>query len=272
MKLRIPEQSDSDKNSALPTHPRKIKKWLAGLPHANMGEMTRQIFSTIREINRTKIPAKHRLEIMEMLRMPCRGIFDNLEKYFINRTFPLPEKSKKIVNLNQSLLQEIILGYKIIIQHAADKIEKVDHKRQAIAMVRAIKYQSELFLRASEVYSSVPANTWHDAHQIFAHAIDTKLHDKIINDDEHPNKKTTIEDTYKQMLLFSLSRPTAMRQSDSDRVYNKLYDWIAQTKLGIQTQENQINRFFCVRIEEDRPPSYLNQDDCDSDNKIFTLA
>ena len=270
MKLRIPQQSEAQ-DSTFPNHPRKVKKWLADLPQANMGEITRQIFGAVREINRRKIPAKQRLEILEMLRTPSRSIFDNLKKYFINRTFPLPEKSKKIVTLNQALLQEMALGYKIIIQQAATKSEKVDNKSLTISIARAIKYQSELFLRASEIYASVPAHIWQETHQIFAYAIDTKLHRNMVDDSENPNKKASIEDIYKQMLLFSLSRPTAMRQSDSERVYNKLYNWSAQTNLGDQTQENQVNRFFCARIEEDRPPSYVNQQDCNSDNRVFTL-
>ena len=270
MKLPIPTQSN-DQDCAYPTNPRQAKKWLADLPQANMGEMTKQIFSAVRELNRTKIPAKHRFEIMEMLRTPSRGIFNNLKKYFINRTFPLPEKSRKIVNLNQALLQEISLSYKIITQQVADKTEKIDKKHHATVIARAIKYQSEMFLRASEIYASVPKNTWHDAHQMFAYAVEAKLHQNIIEDIEHPNKKTSIESVYKQMLLFSLSRPTALRQSDSERVYKKLYNWAAQANLGDKTQENQIDRFFCTRIEEDRPPSYLTQQDCDSDNKVFTL-
>ncbi|MDH5710090.1 MAG: hypothetical protein OEZ15_00280 [Gammaproteobacteria bacterium] len=270
MKLHIPEQSDA-RDGGYPTHPKKVKKWLADLPQANMGEITKQIFSAIRELNRTKIPAKQRLEIMEMLREPCRSIFNNLKKYFINRTFPLPEKSKKIVNLNQSLLQEMALSYKIIIKQADDKSDKVDDKSQSIAIARATTYLSELLLRASEIYASVPDNTWQDAHQMFAYAVDNKLHRNVVNDNESPIQKTTIEDIYKHMLLFSLSRPTALRQSDSERVYKKLYEWVKQTNLGVQTQENQIDRFFCARIEEDRPPSYLGLNDCNSENKVFTL-
>ena len=270
MKLNIPEQSDNQ-DSTFPAHPRKVKKWLADLPQANMGEITRLIFGAIRELNRRKIPAKHRLEIMEMLREPSRSIFDNLKKYFINRTFPLPEKSKKIITLNQALLQEMALGYKIIIQQTASKSDKVDNKSLTIAMARAIKYQSELFLRASEIYATVATNIWKDTHQIFAHAIDTKLYKKTIKDSENPNKKTNIEELYKQMLLFALSRPAAMRQSDSERVYNKFYNWVKQTNIGTQVDEDQINRLFCARVEEDQPPSYLNPQDCNSDNRIFTL-
>ena len=106
MKLHIPEQQAPAKG-ATPQHPRKLKKWLASLPHANMGEMTRQIYGAVRDLNRQTMPNKYRIENMELLREPARNIFSNLEKHFINRTLPLPEKSQKIVYLNQSLLREI---------------------------------------------------------------------------------------------------------------------------------------------------------------------
>ena len=91
MKLYIPEQSESVVD-AFPSHPRKVKKWLAALPQSNMGEMTRQIFNAVRQLNRQKMSNKQRLENMEMLRKPTREIFQNLEKYFINLTLPLPDK------------------------------------------------------------------------------------------------------------------------------------------------------------------------------------
>jgi hypothetical protein len=271
MKLYIPEQTEPA-DDALPSHPRKVKKWLAAIPQANMGEMTRQIFNGLRQLNRQKMPNKHRLENMEMLRAPVREIFKTLEKYFINRTFPLPEKSNKIINLNQALLQEMAHGYKIIVYEAANKIdEKLDTKSQTISIGRAIRYQSELFLKASEVYSEVPPGTWYDMHQMYAYAESKGIQNNKINDSEHPASKTNIEDAYKQALLFSLARPTAMRQSDTARVFNRLYEWSSQAKLDKHPDESQVNRFFCTHIDDDRPASYLTQQDCESGKEIHTL-
>jgi hypothetical protein len=39
----------------------------------------------------------------------------------------------------------------------------------------------------------------------------------------------------------------------------------------IEAQENQVNRFFCARIDHDRPPSYLSMQDCDDASQIRTL-
>jgi cyclic-di-GMP-binding protein len=271
MKLHIPEQNTPAKG-AIPNHPRKLKKWLASLPHANMGEMTRQIYSALRDLNRQTMPNRYRIENMELLREPVRSIFSNLEKYFINRTLPLAEKSQKIVNLNQSLLKEMSYGYKIIIFEAANDLDKkLDLKTQNIAVLRAIRYMSELLLRASEIYEPYPVGTWYDIHQMYAYAEQHGLHKKMIPDVEYRLNKASIEDYYKQVMLFALARPSALRQSDSERVYNKLAEWADQTKLEREAREHQINRFFCSRLDQDRPPNYLSMKDCDGTSEIRTL-
>ena len=271
MKLHIPEQNTPAKG-AISNHPRKLKKWLADLPHANMGEMTRQIYSAVRDLNRQTMPNRYRIEDMELLREPVRNIFNHLEKYFINRTLPLPEKSQKIVNLNQSLLKEMSYGYKIIIFEAANGLDKkVDSKTQNIAILRAIRYMSELLLRASEIYEPYPVGTWYDIHQMYAYAEQQSFHIKTIPDVEYKLNKASISDYYKQAMLFALARPSALRQSDSERVYNKLAEWADLTKLDKDAREHQVNRFFCSRIDQDRPPNYLSMQDCDGTSEIRTL-
>ena len=180
MKLHIPEQQAPAKD-ATPQHPRKLRKWLAGLPHANMGEVTRMVYSAVRDLNRQKMPNKYRIEDMELLRETVRHVFGNLEKHFINRTLPLPEKSQKIVKLNQALLQEMTYGYKIIVFEAANKVDKkVDIKTQNLAILRAVRYMSELLLRASEIYEPCPAGTWYDLHQLYSYAEQNGFPTKVI--------------------------------------------------------------------------------------------
>ncbi len=271
MKLHIPERITPGKD-AFSSQPRKVKKWLADLPHANMGELTRQIFSGLRELNRQHMPGKQRLEVMEMLREPGREIFDYLKKYFINRTLPLPEKSRKIINLNLSLLQEMASGYKAIVFDAANELDKkIDKKNLAIAILRALRYQSELLLRASEIYAETPKGVWRDIHQMYTYAENQELHSMTLDDREHPDGKARIEDYYKQILLFSLARPIALRQSDSERLYHKLNDWASLAKLGAKPMQAHIDRFFCANIDEDKPPSYLRQENCGEGKRVQIL-
>ncbi|VAW55292.1 hypothetical protein MNBD_GAMMA05-2389 [hydrothermal vent metagenome] len=271
MKLNIPEQN-APTASATPNHPRKFKKVLSALPNANMGELTKQTFQILRDQNRQTMPNKHRLENLEMLREQTRSIFTNLKKYFINRTLPLPDKSQKIVNLNQSILQELVYGYEIIAQESANNVDnKIDDKTLSTAICRAITYLSEIFLRTSEVYAPCPKNLWYDVHQLYVFAEGKGITGNIVLDTDIAQEKTTIENCYKQILLFALARPIALRQSDSERIYKELFNWAKYSTLSRDATESQIDNIFSMRIHEDSAPNYLSKTDLESNATLRTL-
>jgi len=271
MKLNIPEQKEPAAD-AVPNQPRKLKKLLSTLPNSNMGELTKQTFLILRDLNRQTMPGKQRLENLEMIRILAREIFNNLKKYFINRTLPLPEKSQKIVNLNQSMLQELICGYEIIAQEANNTpTAKIDDKTLSTAICRAINYLSEKLLRSSEVYEPCPPNLWRDAHQLYAFAESRALAENIVIDKERKIEKITIENSYKQILLFSLARPIALRQRDSERIFNELFEWSKYASIQREASKNMVDDIFCMRIHEDTAPRHLAEADLATDVTIRTL-
>jgi len=271
MKLNIPEQK-APAADATPNQPRKLKKVLSALPNANMGELTKQTFLILRDLNRQTMPNKQRLENLEMIRVLAREIFINLKKYFINRTLPLPEKSQKIVNLNQSILQELIYGYEIIAYEAANKIDaKIDDKTLSIAICRAINYLSEMLLRSSEVYEPCAKNLWSDVHQLYAFAESRDLTENTVIDNERDPDKLSIANSYKQILLFSLARPIALRQRDSKRVFKELFEWANYARIQRDASANMIDNVFCMRINEDTAPAYLTEADLDENITTRTM-
>lgn len=270
MRLNIPAQNEPTSSSS-PNAPRKLKKMLADFPNANMGELTRQTFELLRDQNRQIMPAKNRLENLEMLNSYTREIFDSLKKYFINRTLPLPDKSQKIVTLNQSILQELVYGYEIIAQQAADDSDrKIDDKTLSAAIYRALSYLSEMLLRSSEVYATAPKNLWHDAHQLYLLAENRGLTEKAVSDPER-NTKTSITDRYKQLTLFALARPIALRQSDCDRVYKELFDWCQYADLKQEVTPDMVGQVFSLRMDEDSAPDYLDDTDLTDDMTLRAI-
>ncbi len=271
MKLNIPEQKEPSAD-ATPNQPRKLKKVLSALPNSNMGELTKQTFLILRDLNRQTMPNKQRLENLEMVRVFTRDIFNNLKKYFINRTLPLPEKSQKIVNLNQSILQELIYGYEIIAYEAANKIDtKIDDKTLSITICRAINYLSEKLLRCSEVYEPCPKNLWQDVHQLYAFAESRGITDNIVIDNEREPDELSVGNSYKQIVLFSLARPIALRQRDSERVFKELFEWSKFSSIQHEASETMVDNVFCMRINEDTAPAYLAKDDLAKDLTIRIL-
>lgn len=260
MKLNIPAQVEPGKDD-FPSHPRKLKKWLASLKQANMGAFTREIYNGLLKLNRLAVAPKHRLENMEIMAEHARHIFDQLHKHFVNRTLPLPDKSLKIINLNQAILTEMSIGYKIIIFEASNDLNKVDGKTLLFACERALHYMSEMLLRSSQVYSELPAGSWADMHRIYSYAKEKNIQKKKIKNNEVFKGSISIEDHYKQILLFSLARPHALRQSDSDRVYRSISDWADYTSLSSEPIPNRMNRYFISHIDSDQPPNCITNED-----------
>ena len=271
MKLNIPQQ-EAPTAASSPSDPHKLTQVLSSLPNTNMGDFTKQTYEIVRDQNRQTMLSKHRLENLETLRTFAREIFTNLEKYFINRTLPLPEKSQKIINLNQSILQELIYGYEIIANESASETGgKVDDKTLTIAICRAINYLSEMLLRSSEVYEHCPKNLWRDAHQLYTLAESKKLVDKTVINQERESEKTTISESYKQILLFALARPIALRQSDCNRIYKELFRWAKYATIPPEISENMIDHVFCMKTDEDLAPHYLCQEAASQEQNIRAL-
>jgi len=260
MKLNVPEQTEPSMDD-FPNHPRKVKKWLAELKRANMGDFTRKLYNGILTLNRQSMSPKYRLENMETLREPSRHIFNQLHKHFVNRTLPLPEKSQKIVQLNQALLHEMATGYKILIFEASNNLTKIDNKTILIACERALHYYSELLLRSSQIYSELPKGTWWDIHRIYHYAEQKKLHQKDIKDSELSIKSISAEAYYKQILLFSLARPNALRQSDAERLYRSINGWAKYASIGDIFAKNKLNRYFVTKLDSDLPPNCVSEED-----------
>jgi len=263
MKLNVPEQNTPGKDD-FPNHPRKVKKWLEGLKRANMGDFTRQIYNGLLVLNRQAMSPKFRMENMETLREPTRHIFNQLHKHFINRTLPLPERSQKITHLNQALLNEMAIGYKILIFEASNNLAKVDSKNLLVACERSLHYYSELLLRSSQIYSELPKGVWWDIHRIYGYAETKKIHKKSINDSELAAKEISSEDYYKQILLFSLARPNSLRQSDAERLFKSINEWGKLTTISNKLSKNKLNRYFISKLDSDLPPNCVSESDMNS--------
>ena len=271
MQLNIPAQSKPAQTSS-PDDPQQLANVLSTLSNTNMGEITKQTFHLLHDHNRQTMPMQDRLDNLEQLRVPAREIFISLKKHFINRTLPLPEKSQKIINLNQSILQELIYGYEIIASEAANNTaDKVNEKTLAIAICRAINYLSEMLLRCNEVYQPCPKNLWRDAHQLYTFAESQKLTDISITVAERDIDKTTIADSYKQILLFALARPITLRQSDSSRIYKELFTWSKFATIRSEVSVDMLDHAFCMKTNEDKAPHYLCEESIASEFDIRVL-
>ncbi|MEA3413761.1 MAG: hypothetical protein U9R74_19855 [Pseudomonadota bacterium] len=254
MQLNTPFQSAPDKESLL-AEPRKVKRWLKELPPTNMGESTRQFYEGLRDSNRLAIPPKKRLEIMELMRPTARQVVRNLHKHLLARSYPLPAKTRKILQLNLSIQDEMANGYKSAVNDAANGKGKLDPRSQTLAVQRAMRYLQAQFLSSMESYVGYNEGNWRDLYALYAFAEQQGLLDRHVKDEEYESlARATVEDTFRQTVLLELSKPQSLRQGEAA----KLASWFERATGGCMVRRDPTpdaeGNVYVMDLDSDEPP------------------
>jgi len=218
MQLNTPFQTAPGGESPF-AEPRRVKRWLKELPPTNIGESTRLFYEGLRDSNRLIIPPKKRLEIMELMRPTARQVTRNLRKHLLARSYPLPTKTRKILQLNLSIQEEMANGYKSAINDAANGKRKLDPRSQTLSVQRAMRDLQAQFLSSMESYVGYSEGNWRDLYALYAFAEQRDLLDRAVKDEEYETlTRATIEDVFRQTVLLELSKPQSLRQGEAAKL------------------------------------------------------
>lgn len=254
--LRIPEQT-SPSGEPFYLSDKKVAAWAKELPMANAGETSRQIFQSLRAFNRTRIPAKQRLQSVEHFREPLAYVASNLNKHYLGTRFPLSEKSHKIANLNRELHSGIATAYKaVIVDLLTSQQGVVDRTMLTKAIHRCVTYLAKTILHSVIVYDPYPKRIWHELHVLHRLARRYDIGSTPVSDDLEPlSKQTTIDQNYIRCLLFSIASPYKMRQKENIKIFEILLEWSKHTNLH-NYEEAPEESSISIRQDRDHAPSH----------------
>lgn len=196
----------------------QARNWVKELPTGNFGEMTRRIYFCMTELNSSQLPSQKRIEVAEVIRPYSEMALENLKKHLVARAFPLPERSKKIFDLNLSLLLEMAGSYQLA---ALDMLTKgnVNKKLLLLSIGRSLNYMGRVLVDTYSVYIKPKAALWRDIHHLYLIACENNLEQQTVpekNKIEYNCK--TIEDYYKHISLLALARPNTIRLGEITRL------------------------------------------------------
>jgi hypothetical protein len=261
LELYIPEQKESE-NTHLLLQPKSLKVWIEGLPWANIGEISKQVYKGLIEFNRSRVPQKECLQIVELFRKPVSFVTKNLEKHFIDTGLPLAKRNQKIAHLAYELNSELAIAYKITINHFlhASRLDKAEQKQLVIAIHHAIFYLSKMIVQASLVYSPVSPRVWYEINMLFDYAKRHNLELIKVKDltDDQSDVYTTISDIYKQIILFSLATPARLRQREILQLFTLLRQWGPYAEIHEREQQTDLSNKFLILTDKDSPPIHLS--------------
>jgi hypothetical protein len=256
IKLHFPQKHERHANPAQ-AHPLKVKEWLDNLPLENNGETTRLVYQELTTLNRSIIPAQHRLQILEFFRGPVQHVTAELKKHYLGAPLPLTETHLKAAHLSRELHMEMASGYKIIIDNLITN--NATASMMLIHLHRAISYLNRVVLTSYQMYATCPPTVWHDIHQLYRYAEQKKLHDSPMEDHENPvNGSRRISAIYKQCLLLALTNPYQLSQEGITDIYTVLSgDWPLYSGFTLVVDPNTVSGAFIVNLARDEPPSAL---------------
>lgn len=266
--LRIPDQLPPSGNPFF-LDDKELGAWVEQLPLANVGETSRQIFKTLREFNRTLVASKRRVQCVEYFRQPLTYMAENLSKHYIGNGFPLSDKAYKIAVLNRELHSGMATAYKsAIIDLLIDSQGKPDRKQLVQSIHNCMSYLSRVILQSVLVYDPYPKRVWRELHVLHRLATRYGVESTPVTDPiESRDKSTTIGETYRRCLLFSLASPYKMRQKDNILIFDTLLEWSHLAKIH-SYEDAPEETTIIIRQDTDLAPSHETSV-VDVDNKYL---
>ena len=237
--------------------PRDLKRWIAGLPKANIGETARLLYQGLGELNQLLTPSDNRLHLLELLRPEVYFVCQHLERHFLHQAIMLDERSRKISNLCQALQSQLAIGYKQIIARIAPKYSRDRAALVSEALQRAAHALKGQLVRATQLYSAAPEQLWFELHQLFRCACDLQLQHRRVRDDlASLTGELSVEQTYLAALLLGSARCNQLRQNQIARLAQVVEPWSAWLKLH---PAHPGEGLFAVSAEIDAGPRYRSQ-------------
>jgi hypothetical protein len=237
-----------------------FKQWVEDLPIGNVGLTARLLYDRLHEMNRLEFPPVERFRALEMIMEPLQFVLGSLSKDLIREPLPLSKRNVLIAELVTKLDVLIIQAYKTVLdQFHHDSIAgMVLHKGcRAEALHRVLYFFGRALLTAYQLYQSPPRHIWQEIHGIYHYAVESKLHDKLLDNEEQGDvRKSTATDLYKQILLLSLAGPYRLQPGEIGKVYHALLRWVSKVRLINLAHAGPDDGLFLVDISADIAPKY----------------
>ena len=235
--------------------PKAFRRWVDRLPMANLGELSRQLYHAIIELNQLFCSPAQRLQLLELLRPRLRFVCAELSRHYLGMAIALPEKQRKIANLSQALQLHLASGYKLTLMELLDS-GNPERQRKVLAQAchRALTELGATILRAQQLYAASPGGSWQESHRLYRFAFENRLHELPIGDDQKLQRsESTVADAYAQTLLLGCARFNQLRQSEMEQVHELFELWAPEVRCRPELADSAV---FLVDMKGDAPPCY----------------
>jgi len=254
--LVIPEPKNDPQLVATFAEP-ALRQWVSELPTANPGLATRLFQDLLNDLISLEMSTANRLSALELLRTQFLMIEDYLRSRLIKFGFPKGDVEKNVFSLVILVEKQFTIGYWSVVRDLTRReVGWLQGKNTALAIQRSIKGLSSIVITHYMMSYPVPDWIWFDLHSLYKLAVKLGKEKGGVSDQAGLfSKSSTVEESYKQILLLSLSYPSGLMQKEFQLVYEfigKLSDLVLIESKSVAEQDMQC----VILMDEDLPPSF----------------
>ncbi len=246
-----------------------VEQWLAGLPSANIGETTKQLYEMVEELLKLQTPADNRMQVLELIKPLLQKNIQSLSKHYQHKQALLPKKAQQVVDLTHALHMSMANNYTIAaveLAHAKSGLLRRPNKSlTAKAIFNAMAELNAALLLSYQLYAPSPRTLWVKLHHLYAIAKELDIQRLEVHKDQ---AIASVYDHYALCLLQGSIKANQLRQDDLLAVVDLLPGWLPLVKVN-EYKAGEIPGLFVVNNAVDRGPVYahlLNKQHLDACN------
>lgn len=229
LRLHLPLEGEAIPAKSIPA-PDEIEAWLLELPAGNSAAVAQQTIGLMRGINLHQIPASQHLATLAVVQSHVDGVVDKLRGKYRNHPMPLDGKLRDQADLAQQLLEQMALGYKLIVNDAiANKTNpEFTEENLLTALNQAIILLGQLVLEHMIQYKNLSHGFWGELHRLYQLAENNRAQNTRVSPLDPTGSvrgPSTIKKSYIQAVMLALTQPNHLLSGQVEMIYNHLKKW-----------------------------------------------
>ena len=250
--ISMPNQDPLAENK-FSLHSRDLRKWIKNLPYVDKDVAAKQFYDGLKRSNRQAHSTKQRLAAIDIMRPVAHEFLKNQRIYLISQPFPLSIKATEALKLQQNILNELAVAYKIITQETVNRDSNLGKKKLVECVHYAMYYQLEQYITLAQVYSEPPQSYWNDLCQLYGIAEHFDLTEiQLKNSIEGASENSTPRKIFTHACLLSLANLHAYGHGEAEKIANYLSKAVQSTSMTDKCPED-LEYIFYINLALKKP-------------------
>lgn len=239
----------------------QLKRWVRDLPMADPNALVQKIEPVLCGLGQTRELNGDRIKICGMLNDALDAAVSNLDREYVNQSFPLSTKSAQAGQTAVALHHYTAEAYLL----AASEMPTdrgpsfLTRRRMAKALHHAAYHLEQALLRCFMLYQPSRSGLWRDLHKTFRLALEADVAQEMVS---APNDKTqgkaSVSHLYCQALLVSQACPYRLKQQSIRLLFDLAGLWSSNCTISSQPKQDKNAAALYVDPDLDEPPMFMD--------------